>query len=265
MNWTITCVGCERKHMIHYRYKCLHCVNYDLCSVCYENKMETRSHKKTHPMQCLLDRAARELFFAGEKIPELCADSFTCPICGKMGHSFKELVKHVYMEHQEDKTPVICPLCVAVPSKEENIMLRNKSIAKHMCLVHGTGILGVGDGPDHGLDFGLGQVANGHSHAYGFGRGHPLGSDSPSQDAGLHLQPSPWEELDRMILNAQRDLGLEEQTVNFDPFNQPLAGQESLRDDFTDLNVFANLDPFNTPLAIQEASSDASDELDVVN
>lgn len=143
MHWDVKCDGCNKTNLVHYRYKCLRCPNYDLCAACYENKVETGQHSNEHPFQCLLDRAARELFFAGEEIPELCADSFTCPFCGKMGHAIKELVKHIQSKHRGDSTPVICPLCVAVPAADT---VRMTNLVSHVSLMHGTGILRIGGG-----------------------------------------------------------------------------------------------------------------------
>lgn len=169
MHWDVKCDGCEKVNLVYYRYKCLRCANYDLCDMCYENKVETGRHSSTHPFQCLLDRAARELFFSGEEIPDLCADSFTCPFCGKMGHSVKELVKHVQAKHRGDTTPVICPLCIAVPSASS---VRLSNLVSHVSLIHGMGILrfgggaGAGSSQSRNAGFDLPALARGH------GRGH---------------------------------------------------------------------------------------------
>ncbi|XP_034489484.1 uncharacterized protein LOC117793306 [Drosophila innubila] len=146
LHWDVTCDGCEKTNLVGYRYKCLRCDNYDLCSECYESELETADHSRNHPFQCLLDRAARELHFNGAEIPDLCADSFTCPICGKMGHAAKELVKHVQSKHLGDNTPVICPLCAAVPSADT---LRMSNLVNHMTVMHGTSILRIGGGADN--------------------------------------------------------------------------------------------------------------------
>ncbi|KAH8386467.1 hypothetical protein KR093_000759, partial [Drosophila rubida] len=134
-HWNVMCDGCELSNLVHYRYKCLRCVDYDLCRACYDNKVETGAHSKNHPFQCLLDRAARELYFDGEAVPELSADSFTCPFCGKMGHAAKELVKHVQSKHRGDSTLVICPLCVAVSSADAQ---RMSNLVNHVSLMHGA-------------------------------------------------------------------------------------------------------------------------------
>ncbi|XP_068154803.1 E3 ubiquitin-protein ligase KCMF1 [Drosophila tropicalis] len=137
-HWNVHCNGCGTGNLVYYRYKCLRCEDFDLCADCHESKVEIGDHKSTHPFQCLLDRAARELFFAGEPIPELCADSFTCPICGEMGHTRKDLIKHAQSKHQGDCTAVICPLCVTLASTHPEWVI---NIVGHLNLHHGEGIL----------------------------------------------------------------------------------------------------------------------------
>ncbi|XP_001991073.2 E3 ubiquitin-protein ligase KCMF1 [Drosophila grimshawi] len=152
MHWNVICDGCEATKMVHHRYKCLRCNDYDLCAGCYENKVETGTHSSTHPFQCLLDRAARELFFAGEEITELFADSFTCPFCGKMGHTDQELVEHVQTKHRKDSTLVICPLCVAV-SLERIPPINN--LACHVSIKHASGFQYAAS-PDSSLELDVG-------------------------------------------------------------------------------------------------------------
>lgn len=196
MHWDVKCDGCEKINLVYYRYKCLRCANYDLCDVCYENKVETGRHSNSHPFQCLLDRAARELFFSGEEIPDLCADSFTCPFCGKMGHTVKELVKHVQAKHRGDTTPVICPLCVAVPSAST---VRLNNLVSHVSLMHGMGILRFGGGAGSGSSqlrnagFELPALARGHGrgHVTAHVTGTPSASASPSASAGASASAGP--------------------------------------------------------------------------
>lgn len=138
LHWDVNCDGCGSTSLVHYRYKCLRCADYDLCKVCHENGVETGGHQQEHPFQCLLDREARELHFAGEPMPGLCADSFTCPVCGEMGHSSSDLVRHVNELHHSDRTAVICPLCVALPSAHPD---RLNNLAGHLAIMHPTSIL----------------------------------------------------------------------------------------------------------------------------
>nr|XP_016037939.2 E3 ubiquitin-protein ligase KCMF1 [Drosophila simulans] len=111
----VRCDGCGNSRMTFYRYKCLRCLDYDLCSVCKENGVSNGLHLLEHPLQCLMDREALELHFAGEPIPTLCADSFTCPVCGEMGFSLEDLKTHCQDNHIMAHTVVICPVCAAVP------------------------------------------------------------------------------------------------------------------------------------------------------
>ncbi|KAH8416505.1 hypothetical protein KR222_006444 [Zaprionus bogoriensis] len=196
MHWDVKCDGCDKTNLVHYRYKCLRCANYDLCDACYENKVETGRHSNSHPFQCLLDRAARELFFGGEEIPDLCADSFTCPFCGKMGHTVKELVKHVQAKHRGDTTLVICPLCIAVPSANT---VRLSNLVSHVSLMHGMGILRFGGGGAASVGAGSAIAAPGNTAgsgsqvrttgfdlpalARGHGRGHASSHSNASSTA----------------------------------------------------------------------------------
>ncbi|XP_022225928.2 E3 ubiquitin-protein ligase KCMF1-like [Drosophila obscura] len=132
-HWAINCDGCNTGSISRYRYKCLRCADYDLCQACFEAKAVTLQHQSGHPMQCLLDDEAKMLHFAGEPMPVLSADSFTCPVCGAMGHSDVELAKHVDDEHRDDRSLVICPLCVAVPEAHpERLNIWKHVRARHL-------------------------------------------------------------------------------------------------------------------------------------
>ncbi|XP_016981212.1 E3 ubiquitin-protein ligase KCMF1 [Drosophila rhopaloa] len=144
LHWNVNCDGCGTTRLIHYRYKCLRCPDYDLCSACHEGGVATGAHERGHPFQCLLDRAARELHFAGESIPDLCADSFTCPLCGQLGLSAGELIRHCQARHRAARTSVICPLCVAVPSSHPG---RVSNLAGHLGLLHPASILRAPEAP----------------------------------------------------------------------------------------------------------------------
>lgn len=57
---TRTCAGT--------RYKCLVCQNYDQCSECKRERVESEGHEATHPMQPLLCPSDVAEFFGGMRI-----------------------------------------------------------------------------------------------------------------------------------------------------------------------------------------------------
>ncbi|XP_034661317.1 E3 ubiquitin-protein ligase KCMF1-like [Drosophila subobscura] len=130
------CDGCGTDFILNYRYKCLRCDRYDLCQTCYDNKVYTLHHNLGHAMQCLLDPEAKKVHFEGEPMPVLSAESFTCPICGIMGHTDIELMKHAREKHRGDLSLVICPLCAAMPAFGDPALLRN--ISEHFRTYHGS-------------------------------------------------------------------------------------------------------------------------------
>ncbi|XP_017086193.1 E3 ubiquitin-protein ligase KCMF1 [Drosophila eugracilis] len=132
----LCCDACGRNRMPYYRYRCLRCPNYTLCPSCHNRGVRSGRHEWTHPFQCLLSRAGLELFFAGEAMPALCADSFTCPMCGDVGFTSGELIKHCHTMHRVERKAVICPLCVAKPSPGRGHLVGN--ICTHFDLWHST-------------------------------------------------------------------------------------------------------------------------------
>ncbi|BFG00770.1 E3 ubiquitin-protein ligase KCMF1-like [Drosophila madeirensis] len=134
-HYNFECDGCGTVFIHNYRYKCLRCDRYHLCQTCYDNKVHTLHHNLGHPMQCLLDPDAKKLHFAGEPMPVLGAESFTCPLCGIMGHTDIELMKHAREKHREDWTLVICPLCAAMPSGDPDLL---RNISEHFRTYHGS-------------------------------------------------------------------------------------------------------------------------------
>lgn len=47
----VRCGVCQRQPLTGLRYRCLRCLNFDLCQTCFFNGRTARSHKLTHPMQ----------------------------------------------------------------------------------------------------------------------------------------------------------------------------------------------------------------------
>ena len=46
----VTCEYCEQRNFENYRYQCLICSDYNLCSGCYDRRMTNLSHRIDHPM-----------------------------------------------------------------------------------------------------------------------------------------------------------------------------------------------------------------------
>lgn len=53
----VSCDSCLKNNFRGRRYKCLICIDYDLCAACYESGATTIQHTTEHPMQCILSRS----------------------------------------------------------------------------------------------------------------------------------------------------------------------------------------------------------------
>lgn len=133
----MTCDACNQSSFQLRRYKCLRCFDYDLCGDCFDNERESIMHSKTHPMQCLLLEADKDIFFQNDK-SRFRAQSHTCPICGALGFREAELATHVFTEHPpghpSSKTEVICPICASSSDGSPN--LQTQSFAQHLTSKH---------------------------------------------------------------------------------------------------------------------------------
>ena len=59
----VKCDACEANAFRLRRYKCLRCVDFDLCGSCYDKRAEAGQQRKNHPMQCIILESDRKLFF----------------------------------------------------------------------------------------------------------------------------------------------------------------------------------------------------------
>ncbi|XP_039502325.1 uncharacterized protein LOC120458659 [Drosophila santomea] len=130
----ICCDGCQMTNLRCRRFRCLRCVNYNLCGICYDQRIETGEHYAWHPMQLTSDPDDLGLLLNGE-VPDLIhlSNCFSCPHCGILGLSAKRLIEHVYMQHRGSDEYVVCPMCTGL-SAVELVTIRN--LSKHLLHDH---------------------------------------------------------------------------------------------------------------------------------
>lgn len=130
----ICCDGCQRQNFYGRRFKCLRCVNYDLCGDCYDIHMETQEHSIDHPMQLLVDNQLPDLLLGGEALDLMhLPNCYTCPHCLIYGHTAKQLIEHVVCCHRLSEDYVVCPLCAGLPGIE---LVAIRNLARHLLLNH---------------------------------------------------------------------------------------------------------------------------------
>lgn len=139
------------------RYKCLLCFDYDLCGPCFDFNRESNNHHSDHPMQCLLTKYDYGTFYAGEvnfssqiihlknvQVQTDLAFSYTCPICGRLGHTVLSLKDHLNQEHNNSNLEVICPICASL--SDGNANQQTKNLAYHLSTKHNSLISGENQG-----------------------------------------------------------------------------------------------------------------------
>ncbi|XP_016981720.2 uncharacterized protein LOC108046520 [Drosophila rhopaloa] len=131
----ICCDGCQRRHFRGRRFRCMRCVNYDLCGECYDQRIETQDHRCYHPMQLILEQADRAAPLLGGDVPDLVhlSNCYTCPYCGQFGHSAKRLIEHVCGQHRLADGYVVCPMCAGLPTIQ---LVAIRNLSHHLLLEH---------------------------------------------------------------------------------------------------------------------------------
>ncbi|XP_068140561.1 E3 ubiquitin-protein ligase KCMF1-like [Drosophila tropicalis] len=132
----ICCDGCQRLHFHGRRFKCLRCSDYDLCGDCYDQQIETRDHRAHHPMQLIMENGEvqPEVMINGDLLELIhLPNCYTCPYCGVLGHTAKQLIEHVITTHRSSNEYVVCPLCCGLPSIE---LVAIRNLARHLVLNH---------------------------------------------------------------------------------------------------------------------------------
>ncbi|XP_050556251.1 E3 ubiquitin-protein ligase KCMF1 isoform X2 [Spodoptera frugiperda] len=133
----VSCDSCLKNNFRGRRYKCLICIDYDLCAACYESGATTNQHTTEHPMQCILSRSDFDLYYGGEALTLEQPQAYTCPFCNRMGFTDTALMEHVTAEHADTTLAVVCPVCASMPGGEPNFV--TDDFAGHLTLEHRTG------------------------------------------------------------------------------------------------------------------------------
>ncbi|CAG4965871.1 unnamed protein product [Parnassius apollo] len=133
----VSCDSCLKNNFRGRRYKCLICIDYDLCATCYESGAVTNQHTTEHPMQCILTRSDFDLYYAGETQALEQPQAYTCPFCNRMGFTDTALMEHVTAEHADTTLAVVCPVCASLSGGEPNFV--TDDFAGHLTLEHRTG------------------------------------------------------------------------------------------------------------------------------
>ncbi|KAJ0172244.1 hypothetical protein K1T71_012217 [Dendrolimus kikuchii] len=133
----VSCDSCLKNNFRGRRYKCLICIDYDLCAACYESGATTNQHTTEHPMQCILSRSDFDLYYGGEALALEQPQAYTCPFCNRMGFTDTALMEHVTLEHADTTLAVVCPVCASMPGGEPNFV--TDDFAGHLTLEHRTG------------------------------------------------------------------------------------------------------------------------------
>ncbi|KAI7693134.1 E3 ubiquitin-protein ligase KCMF1 [Sarcoptes scabiei] len=134
----VSCDSCHKRNFCGKRYKCLICLDYDLCAECHDSGTISGQHISSHPMQCILTRNDLNLFFGGESVPADQLFSFTCPICGRLGFTDSTLYDHVSISHIDSTLEVVCPICATQPDGEPNQL--TDDFLSHLAMEHRSNI-----------------------------------------------------------------------------------------------------------------------------
>lgn len=192
----VSCDSCLKGNFRGRRFKCLVCYDFDLCAACHESGTSTshhsNSHSSNHPMQCILTRADHELFYSGENAAGIVQpQSFTCPFCGRPGHTETSLVDHVSSAHSDsshDSQEVICPICASTVGGDPNHLLTWSDFSTHINLEHrSTGqrdLISFLDEPSRS-GAGVRRVP----HSRGGGGSNGTGSARARRTANVHHHP----------------------------------------------------------------------------
>lgn len=94
----VVCRGCGEVDFGGRCYRCLSCINFNMCGDCYDNDFTNPQHPFDHPVKCVFTPADVELYFGGEYLNDP-PQSYRCPYCKEWGFNESTFLEHVTAVH----------------------------------------------------------------------------------------------------------------------------------------------------------------------
>ncbi|CAF1132609.1 unnamed protein product [Rotaria magnacalcarata] len=111
----VSCDLCRKISFSDRRYKCLICNDFDLCSVCYDEKQNLtaiQTHSINHSMQIIITKHDFDhIYFGFKHSRHSLLLSLSCPYCNQNGFTLNLLNQHIQDRHNISLYSVLCPIC----------------------------------------------------------------------------------------------------------------------------------------------------------
>uniref|UniRef100_A0A8D8CBD4 E3 ubiquitin-protein ligase KCMF1 n=1 Tax=Culex pipiens TaxID=7175 RepID=A0A8D8CBD4_CULPI len=130
----IVCDKCATDPIEGFRYACLVCEDYDLCTECYQKKSTSEDHRAFHPMLPIL--APDDLAKALKNLTTSQVKIFSCPYCGDGDLAIGKLAAHCLEYHSHKGGKVRCPICVTFSVPDKKRWIDEDTLLLHLLINH---------------------------------------------------------------------------------------------------------------------------------
>lgn len=130
----IVCDKCATDPIEGFRYACLVCEDYDLCTECYQKKSTSEDHRAFHPMLPIL--APDDLAKALKNLTPSQVKIFSCPYCGDGDFAIGKLAAHCLEYHSYKGGKVRCPICVTFSVPDKKCWIAEDTLLLHLLMNH---------------------------------------------------------------------------------------------------------------------------------
>ncbi|EDS42258.1 potassium channel modulatory factor 1 [Culex quinquefasciatus] len=130
----IICDKCDTESIEGFRYACLVCEDYDLCTECYQKKSTSGDHLAFHPMLPIL--APGDLAKALKNLTPSQIKIFSCPYCGDGDLAIGKLAAHCLEYHSYKGGKVRCPICVTFSVPDKKRWIAEDTLLLHLLIKH---------------------------------------------------------------------------------------------------------------------------------